>query len=342
LATLTANTGGRRLAARHDAGMGTDHTAGRRLTGHGLYTEIRGDAGAPALLFLHGGPGQGCHDYMAIQGGLLGRSVRLIGIDQRGVDRSAPLPEDSGLTVADLVEDCEAARQTLGIERWAVAGQSFGGRLALRYAAAYPGRTTAVIFENPVWDMAASAHAALPAIAAMLAERGNTEAAQAALTAAAGDRATKPQREAYLAALRALGDDRESFFVPSAATRARLAQVRQAHERPDGSAGDEGSLRHHLAIVADPASEEPIQHLLADLQVPLLLIVGGHDPLTSPEQREAFRSAPHGQVLEVAAAGHFVHADDPLQYASAVSAFVRVAAGDLSGTGTGQVPATGS
>jgi proline iminopeptidase len=244
--------------------------------------------------------------------------------------------------VAGLIEDCEAVRQALGIERWAVAGQSFGGRLALRYAAAHPGHTSAVIFENPVWDMAASTRAALPRIAAMLAERGNTKAAQAALAAAGGDRAVGPQHEAYLAALSALGEDREAFFVPGADTRARLAEVRAAHERPDGSAGDEGSMRHHLAIMADPASQEPAQHLLAGLSAPLLLIVGGHDPLTSPEQRAAFRSAPRSQVLEVPAAGHFVHADDPLQYASAVSDFVRSAAGDLSGTGTGQVPATGS
>jgi proline iminopeptidase len=328
--------------------MGTDHAAGHRLTSHGLYTDIRGDAAAPALLFLHGGPGQGCHDFMAIQGDLLGRSVRLVGIDQRGVDRSAPLPTEGdgeageGLTVAGLIEDCEAVRQALGIGRWAVAGQSFGGRLALRYAAAYPRHTSAVIFENPVWDLAASARAALPPIAAMLAERGNTGAAQAALEAAGRDHAAGPLREAYLAALGALGDDREAFFVPSPDTRARLAEVRRAHERPEGSAGDEGSLRHHLAIMADPAAGEPVQHLLAGLQVPLLLIVGGHDPLTSPGQREAFRSAPRGQVLEVPAAGHFVHADDPLHYASAVSGFVRSAAGDLSGTGTGRVPATGS
>jgi proline iminopeptidase len=323
--------------------MGTDHAAGRRLTGHGLYTDVRGDAAAPALLFLHGGPGQGCHDFMAIQGDLLGRSVRLIGIDQRGVDRSAPMPEGASLTVADLVEDCEAVRQALSIERWAVAGQSFGGRLALRYAAAYPGHTWAVIFENPVWDLAASSRAALRPIAAMLAERGKTEAAQAALAAAgSGGQSLGALRAAYLAALSALGDERESFFVPSADTRTRLAEVRAAHERPGGSAGDGGSMRHHVAIMADPASQEPVQHLLAGLRVPLLLIVGGHDPLTSPEQREAFRSAPRGQVLEVPAAGHFVHADDPLHYASAVSAFVRVAAGDLSGTGTGQVPATGS
>jgi len=102
--------------------MGADHTTGQRLTSYGLYTDVRGDAAAPALLFLHGGPGQGCHDFMAIQGGLLGRPVRLIGIDQRGVDRSAPMPEESTLNVADLVEDCERVRQALGIERWAVAG----------------------------------------------------------------------------------------------------------------------------------------------------------------------------------------------------------------------------
>jgi proline iminopeptidase len=335
--------------------MGDDAANGRRITEHALFADIRGGAGAPVLLFLHGGPGQGCHDFMAIQGDLLGRSVRLIGIDQRGVDRSAPLPVpadsaegtgrragDAALTVADLVEDCEAVRQALGIDRWAVAGQSFGGRLALRYAAAHPGHTSAVIFENPVWDLAASARAALLPIAAMLAERGNTAAAQAALAAAAGDRAAGPLRDAYLAALAGLGDDRESFFVPSPDTRARLAEVRRTHERPDGSAGDEGSMRHHVAIVADPAAAEPVQHLLAGVQVPMLLIVGGHDPLTSPEQRAAFRSAPRGRVLEVPAAGHFVHADDPLHYASAVADFVRAAAGDLSRTGPGPVPASGS
>ena len=240
--------------------MGTDHAAGHRLTTHGLYTDIRGDAAAPALLFLHGGPGQGCHDFMAIQGDLLGRSLRLIGIDQRGVDRSAPMPVTgegeaggSRLTVADLIEDCEAVRQALGIERWAVAGQSFGGRLALRYAAAHPGHISAVIFENPVWDMAASARAALLPIAAMLAERGDTEAAQAALAAAGGDLPPLAAR-GVLAALRPLARTGSRSSSQARTPGRAWRRSAQAHERPDGSAGDEGSMRHHLAIVADPAS----------------------------------------------------------------------------------------
>jgi proline iminopeptidase len=320
--------------------MGTQHA---RLTEHGLYADVRGDTGAPPLLFLHGGPGQGCHDFMALQGDLLAASVRLIGLDQRGVDRSAPLPEDASLTIADLVGDCEAVREELGIERWAVLGQSFGGSLALRYAAAHPAAVAAVAFENPVWDLAASARAALPRVALMLTERGRRDAALAALAAAGREDSARPLRAAYVAALEALGADREVFFVPSPATRARLAEIRAAHERPDGAAGDEGSMRHHLAISADDGTYESLLGLLPRLTAPALLITGGYDPLTSPAQRDAFRrAAPGHRLLEVAGAGHFVHADEPLQYAGAVSEFVLACAGDLSGTGTGQVPATGS
>jgi proline iminopeptidase len=283
---------------------------------------------------------------MAIQGGLLGRSVRLIGIDQRGVDRSAPLPvagEGAGITVTDLVGDCEAVRQELGIDRWAVLGQSFGGGLALRYAAAHAGAISAVLFENPVWDLAASARAALPRVALMLTERGRQDAALAALAAAAQETSARALRAAYVAALEALAGDREVFFVPNPATRARLAEIRQARELPDGSAGDEGSMRHHVALTADEGSYESLLGLLPRLTAPALLITGGYDPLTSPEQREAFRQAsPRHRLLEVTGAGHFAHADDPLKYASAVSDFVRSATGDLSGTPTGPVRATGS
>jgi proline iminopeptidase len=177
----------------------------------------------------------------------------------------------------------------------------------------------------------------------MLTERGRHDAALTALAAAGTQDSARSLRAAYVAALEALGEDREVFFVPNPATRARLAEIRADRQRPDGAAGAEGSWQHHVAIQADEGSYESILGLLPRLAAPALLITGGYDPLTSPAQRDAFRrAAPGHRLLEVAGAGHFVHADDPLQYAGAVSDFVRDAAGDLSGTGTGQVPATGS
>jgi len=130
-----------------------------------------------------------------------------------------------------------------------------------------------------VWDLAATARAALPRVALMLTERGRQDAALTALASAAREDSARRLRAAHVAALAA----------------------------------------------------------------PALLITGGYDPLTSPGQRDAFRRASPGhRLLEVAGAGHFVHADEPLQYASAVSEFVLAGAGDLSGTGTGRAPATSS
>jgi proline iminopeptidase len=313
--------------------MGSASARQGQITRHGLFADIRGDTSSPPLLFLHGGPGQGCYDFMALQGDLLSRSVLLIGLDQRGVDRSAPLPSGATLTVADLVADCEEVRQELGIDRWAVLGQSSGGGLALRYAAAHPAAIMAAVFENPVWDMASSARAALVPLAAMLASEGKGAEAQAArqaaaATAAPGERPGVALRAAYLTALAALGADRERFFAPDPATRARLAEVRRAHdarEPASGEAGDESTMRHHVAITTDPAFGETMLGLLPRLTAPALLITGGHDPLTAPKQRAAFRGAsPRRQALEFPRAGHFAHADDPVQYAGTVMNFVRL------------------
>src|ERR1044071_4787440 len=83
-----------------------------------LFLDLRGDPADPPLLYLHGGPGMSCHDFMMWQGELLSRSCHLIGLDQRGVLRSDPLPEP--LTDDVLVDDCEAVREALDIPQWTV------------------------------------------------------------------------------------------------------------------------------------------------------------------------------------------------------------------------------
>jgi pimeloyl-ACP methyl ester carboxylesterase len=137
--------------------------------------------------------------------------------------------------------------------------------------------------------------------------------------------------------------------VPSPCGRLRARWTLQGTSRPNRTGRAETAACRHgrraTGSVVNPirGDGKPLLGLLPRLAAPALLITGGYDPLTSPGQRDAFRRAsPDHRLLEVAGAGHFVHADEPLQYASAVSEFVLACAGDLSGTGTGRVPATGS
>jgi proline iminopeptidase len=297
-----------------------------RVTGHGLFADVRGDVSSTAVLFLHGGPGQGAYEFMAVQGDRLGTAVRVIGLDQRGVDRSAPLPAGSVLTVGDVVEDCEAVRQALDVDRWVVLGQSFGGMLALRYATSYPGAVSAVIFENPVWDVALTARAALPRIASKLAALGHGAQARAAQDATGSGWPTRELLAAYVAALRCLGDGREEYFVPDPGTRRLLREIRLARtqDAPDGEEPGESTIRHHEAFLGDDAACQSLLPLLPRLAMPALLITGGRDPTTSPEQRDAFRrGSPRHTMMEFERAGHFVHADEPDRYARAVINFVR-------------------
>ena len=51
-----------------------------------------------------------------------------------------------------LIEDIEGLRRELGVRRIALIGHSFGGALALEYAARYPERVSAVVFVAGLWD----------------------------------------------------------------------------------------------------------------------------------------------------------------------------------------------
>ncbi len=57
------------------------------VRGTHLWVDDLGDPERPAVLYLHGGPGSGCYDFVLHQGQRLAASVRLIAVDQRGVLR---------------------------------------------------------------------------------------------------------------------------------------------------------------------------------------------------------------------------------------------------------------
>lgn len=106
--------------------------------GHELAGLVVGRADAVPAVFLHGGPGAG---FKRAQADTFDPSVyRVILFDQRGAGESTPHAETRANTTGHLVADIERVREYLGIERWLVAGGSWGSCLALAYGAAHPER----------------------------------------------------------------------------------------------------------------------------------------------------------------------------------------------------------
>jgi proline iminopeptidase len=114
--------------------------------GHALYYEECGNPNGTPILFLHGGPGSGCNPR---QRQFFDAQVsRIILFDQRGCGRSTPLGGDAANSTRHLVEDIEALRRELGIERWLVFGGSWGSTLALSYANAYAGAVAGLVLRG--------------------------------------------------------------------------------------------------------------------------------------------------------------------------------------------------
>ncbi len=113
---------------------------------HELYFEQCGNAEGRPVLFLHGGPGAGASP--THRRFFDPNHYRIVIFDQRGAGRSRPLGELRANTTAHLIDDIEALRVHLGIERWAVFGGSWGSTLAMAYAQAHAERVSALILRG--------------------------------------------------------------------------------------------------------------------------------------------------------------------------------------------------
>ena len=108
-----------------------------------MYWEESGRADGFPVLYLHGGPGDGC---APICRQLFDpQFFRAVLFDQRGSGRSIPRGELKDNTSAHLVADIERLRVARGIERWLVLGGSWGSTLALAYAEDQPERVCGLI-----------------------------------------------------------------------------------------------------------------------------------------------------------------------------------------------------
>lgn len=278
------------------------------INGVRLWYRVAGTApaDAPPVVFLHGGPGQGSQSFAALAGPQLEPSLRMVYLDQRGSGRSER-PWNHAYSIAILVEDIEGLRRELGVPRIDIVAQSFGGVLALEYAAKYPDRVRKMVIAAGLSDTPAS----LRGQCALLAR---TDPAAHARALAAGSEGGCDPFQAYDGP--AQGEFVARNMFPDTVVQHRLEAADTA-----------GGLRNTGELGGAIFSQGLMQWRFAAherLTMPVLVIAGERDLQIGLEpQRDLARLLPDAQLLIYEGAGHFMYLDAPERFARDVTAFLR-------------------
>jgi proline iminopeptidase len=113
---------------------------------HTIYFEQSGNPNGKAVLFVHGGPGGATSHKQRRY--FDPNAYRIILFDQRGCGKSLPHACLEENTTWKLVEDMEALRKHLSVDRWQLFGGSWGSTLSLAYAEIYPERVAELILRG--------------------------------------------------------------------------------------------------------------------------------------------------------------------------------------------------
>ncbi len=293
------------------------------IRGKDIYVETYGSKENPALLYLHGGPGESCYDFSAHQPERLQDDFYLIAIDQRGVCRSALIEEDEAFGFQDLVDDCEALREALGIEKWSLIGHSVGGYLALSYVNQYPKSVERVIFECPTFDFKLTSKFLLKKTARLLNKYGKPESAKKALELIEQDLSPRDFVESYLPLSDELGEKRMEIYTYNFNNPTDYwagyteEEVDELYDR---------SEVHYNRLREEGKIFENLLPTLKKVKRPMLLMTAEHDAVTCEHHVAAFeKDAEFGEIIHFKECGHTPHYEAADRFADVVKEFLLAA-----------------
>lgn len=268
------------------------------IEGTHLWYDVEGERG-PSIVLLHGGPGGFDHSYFKPDFSRLASIARVIYLDMPDHGRSdwGPPEEWTFEHAGDLIHGfCEA----LQIDQPIVLGHSFGGLVAIEYAAGHPDHPAGLILQSTF------ARFDLDRIVEGFREIG-------------GDEIARVVRRSYEQDGSVTSEEWERCWemfgpwVPSAEERARV---------PRNQAFNEHGGRLMLEV--------DLRSRLADVRCSTLVSVGDLDPITPVwAAGEIVEGLAGGDarldVIEVA--GHFPWRDQPDAYWMSIERFVEAVSG---------------
>ncbi len=254
----------------------------------------------PIAFLIHGGPGAD-HTGFKPTFSPLSKKMQLVYFDHRGQGRSARGPKET-YTLDNNVEDMEALRQHLGLDKIVVIGASYGGMVALTYASRYPENVSHLIVVVTVPDSRF-----LERAKEILAERGTEEQKAIAQRLWDGNFETEDQLREYFRVTRTLYSITadSSDPPPKAWDRAILS--------PDAiNVAFGGFLRSY-----------DVRNQLSKITAPTLVIGAKYDWICPPEfSEEISKAIPNSDLRIFENSGHAVRADEPEALLDAIAGFI--------------------
>ncbi len=284
-----------------------------RIPFHDYHTWYRvvGDHEEPGklpLLALHGGPGA-THDYLESLEAMAATGRRVIFYDQLGCGQSATPSNPSLWTVGLYVEEVNAVRAALGLDRVHILGQSWGGMLGMEYALTRPaGLASLTIADSPAsmtqWVAEANRlRAELP-----------PDVQQTLLAHEATGTTDSPE---YVAAMDVFYRRHVCRVEPMPEYVARAFANIDAN--PEVYHTMNGPSEFH---VIGTLKDWDITDRLGEIHVPALVISGRYDEATPAIAETVHRGIPGSEWVLFEQSSHMPHAEEPERFMQVLDDFL--------------------
>ncbi len=290
------------------------------VSGKQIYYEEYGSKEQPTIVYLHGGPGESCLTY-TYQARKLGEKYHVISFDQYGVFRSDAIPGTQRAGVKFHVEQIEQMRKALEIKRWIPLGHSFGGMLALEYAAAYPDSTDAVIYDCPMWSALHTARAIAEAVLPFAQQSGAAEQAELCKEILHMPLSPKEAFDKAMAIELNEGVQRHCHVIE------KSKYDRYINDHIPAPNVTDDCWSKYISFTQKLRDEEDFYQnylpCLEKINQPQLLIVGEYDMTCGKDEQAFFRQhAPNGRMSVLKNSAHLSWFEQPEKYTELISDFV--------------------
>jgi proline iminopeptidase len=259
--------------------------------------------GAPSALtpviVANGGPGLS-HVYM-LQNNVwtrrLAHNRQIVFYDQRGTGKSKRVKPDAPFGMDAQVADMEAVRAKFGFQKFDLVGDSYGGLLAMAYAAAHPERVEKLVLSDsaaPAWKDIVHI---LPDVFPDVMEQIAASQKNSTPTTASPDQGIR--------------NHFRMLFYSEAARDAYLASAKDLGATPEVGAAVQKATRN-----LDLTSELP------KFKFPTLVITGRYDMNVAPLTAwNIYKAVPGAKFVVFEKSGHLPSYEEPDKYVQVIDSF---------------------